>query len=262
MQKKWIVIVLTVLLFLSAALIGVTSVYRIDGVTVVASVVTDAAKDEAVELERRLNASYENQISFFADETEAEEILADFSHFRMTSFEKSYPDKIIVKVTEDAEVYAVACADKENSYYILGGDGTILGIRDSYVNRLDGAQNVLLEGLTASGEKGAKLSGDDCFTTMLQVCDFATKTGIELRRNVISVAVVIRSPETIFRVTMREGVCLYIGDPTTMTEEKTIAAMNKYLSLSDEEKLCGRITVTDNEGTLVVTYSKTDEFSK
>lgn len=262
MHKKLTVILLTVLVFLSAALVGISSVFRIEDVSLTASVVTDAAKAEAEELQTRLRAAYDKQISFFADEEEAEEILSDFPYFRMISFTKSYPDKIVIVVKEDAEVYAVSCEGAEGQYYILGADGTVLGIRDSYVNRLDGAANVLLKGLTVAGTRGGKLSGDDCLTTMLAVCEKMSSLPIELRRNVVSVEVFARNPEIIFKVTMREGVVVYIGNPKTMTEEKTEAAITKYLSLTDAQKLTGRIAVSDKEGQLIVAYSEKDEFSK
>ncbi len=262
MHKKLIVILLTVLVFLSAALVGVSSVFRIEDVSVTASVVTDAAKEEAEELQARLRVAYDKQISFFADESEAEEILADFPYFRMISFTKSYPDKIVIVVKEDAEVYAVPCEGAEGQYYILGADGTVLGIRNSYVNRLDGAENVLLKGLQVAGTRGSKLSGDDCFTVMLTVCDQMSKMPIELRRNVVSVEVFARSPETIFKVTMREGVVIYIGGPKELTAEKTQAAINQYLALTDAQKLQGRIAVSDNEGQLIVAYSDKDEFQE
>ena len=261
MHKKLIVILLTVLVFLSAALVGVTSVYQVEDVAVKASVVTEVAKSEAEALQARLKAAYEKQVSFFADEEEAEEILADFPYFRMLSFTKSYPDKIIIEVKEDAEVYAVPSATV-GMYYILGADGTVLGIRESYVNRLDGAENVLMKGLSVTGEKGSKLTGDDCFSTMLAIGAKMSEMPIELRRNVVSIEVFTRTPETIFKVTMREGVAIYIGAPNTLTAEKTEAAVNKYLSLSDAQKLTGRIAVSGVANELIVVYSEKDEFNQ
>ena len=261
MHKKLIVILLTVLVFLSAALVGVTSVYQVEDVAVKASVVTEVAKSEAEALQVRLKAAYEKQVSFFADEDEAEEILADFPYFRMVSFTKSYPDKIIIEVKEDAEVYAVP-STTVGMYYILGADGTVLGIRESYVNRLDGAENVLLKGLSVTGEKGSKLTGDDCFSTMLAIGAKMAEMPIELRRNVVSIEVFTRTPETIFKVSMREGVAIYIGEPNTRTSEKTEAAVNKYLSLSDTQKLTGRIVVSGVAGELIVVYSEKDEFNQ
>ena len=45
-MKKIVTIVLTVLVFLSAVFIGVSNVYRVDGVTVVAKTYSEEAKTE------------------------------------------------------------------------------------------------------------------------------------------------------------------------------------------------------------------------
>lgn len=261
-RKKTIwVIVLTAVIFLSLATLGVTSVYRIDTVTLNASVVSEEAKAEAALLQNKLEDAYDKKSSFGVDETKAEEILAGFPHFRLTGFEKSYPNRIIVSITEDAEVYAVSAGG--DNYYILGADGMVLGIRNSYTNRLDGADNVLLKGLQVVGEKGAYLSGDECLVPLLTFCQKVSDTLSGIRRNVVSVEVIKNTSvleEARFKITMREGVMLYIGNPTKMTEEKACLAIEKYLSLSDEERLVGRIAVSDKDGEVIVGYSEKDDF--
>lgn len=261
-RKKTIwIIVLTAVIFVSMATLGITSVYRVDTVTLNASVISEEANMEAALLQTRLEEAYDKRSSFGVDKAEAEKILADFPHFRLTGFEKSYPNRIIVSVTEDAEVYAVPVG--EGNYYILGADGMVLGIRDSYINRLDGAANVFLNGLQVSGDKGMQLSGDECLEPLLEFCQKASKTLSGLRRNVISVDVIRNTSvleEALFKVSMREGVKIYIGNPTQLTEEKARLAMEKYLSLSDEDRLIGRIAVSDRDGDVIVSYSKKDDF--
>jgi hypothetical protein len=255
-------IVLTAVLFLSLATLGVTSVYRIDTVTLNASVVSEEANAEAVLLQSKLEEVYDKKSSFSVDETEAEELLAEFPHFRLTGFEKAYPNRIIISITEDAEVYAVSAGG--DAYYILSEDGMVLGLRDSYTNRLDNADNVLLKGLQVIGEKGAYLSGDECLASLLTFCRKASDTLSGIRRNVVSVEVVRNTSvleEARFKVTMREGVKIYIGNPMRLTEEKARQAMEKYLSLSDEERLVGRIAVSDKDGEVIVSYSQKDDFS-
>jgi hypothetical protein len=45
-----------------------------------------------------------------------------------------------------------------------------------------------------------------------------------------------------------------------MPEEKAQKAIEKYLALSDLERLTGRIAVSDNDGEVLITYSDYDEF--
>ncbi len=261
-RKKTIwVIVLTAVIFLSLSTLGITSVYRVDTVTLNASVVSETANTEIEQLWNRLEEAYDKKSSFTVDKTEAEKILADFPHFRLTGFEKAYPNRIIISVTEDAEVYAVSAG--EGKYYILGADGMVLGIRDSYVNRLDGADNLLFKGLTVSGSKGSLLGGDECLAALLEFCDGASEALSGIRRNVVCVEVVRNTSlieDALFKVTMREGVNIYIGNPTVMPKEKARAAMEKYLSLSDEHKLQGRIAVSEKDGQVIASYAEKDEF--
>lgn len=253
MRKKILVIVLTVLIFLSAALLGTTSVFRVDSVTLVSSVVSAQAKQEANELRARLNEAYAGDGIFFADETEANEILQDFPYFRLTRFEKEYPNRLRIEVTEDAEVYAVE-SQKAGEYFILGGDGTVLEIRDSYLNRLDGSSNVVIKGLSVSGEKGKPLSGGKALDTLLAFCGRVGERLNGLRDNILSVTVTSFNPE--YTIKTSEGVTICVADVERLTKEKADAVIDKYLSLSDEERLWGKIMAGDDGEKVVVTYDE------
>ena len=76
----------------------------------------------------------------------------------------------------------------------------------------------------------------------------------------MTVEVFSRTPETIYRVTTREGVKIYFGAPTERMEEKVEAAVNEYLSLTNEEKLSGRIVVSEAAGRIFTSYAVKDEF--
>ena len=135
MRKKLWVILLTALVFLSGSVLGVSTVYRVDEVTVDALVVSKEAEAEAETLKDRLEEAYKKASIFFANDEKAQEVLADFPYFRLTDFEKSYPNRLIFKITEDAEVYALENAAGQE-YYILGEDGMLLDIRNTYINPL------------------------------------------------------------------------------------------------------------------------------
>lgn len=255
MRKRIWVIVLTVLIFLSGTLLGVSATFRVSAVTVEASVVSDEAHEEAKDLEKQLREAYDKDSTLFVDSKKAEKILERFPYFYMTAFQKSYPRRIVVKVTEDAEVYALSCSGESEGYYILNADGEVLGIRNTPENRFDGEANVFLKGLTVEvSSDNRTLQGDDRFAPMLAMSTEFSRLLGGIRSNVVSAEVYIRNPETIFCFTMREGVKLYIGSPETATVEKANAAIEKYLSLSDHEKLTGAIVVLDGVDGLVVTY--------
>ena len=257
MRKKAIVIILTALVFIAVAILGVSTVFHVRSVEVNAAVISTAANEEAEELQRRLLAAYDKDSTFSVNDKKAKEIVEDFPYFRITGFSKKYPDKIVLNVSEDAEVFAMEKAGSED-YYILGADGTILAIRTSTENRLDNSPNVIVsgEGLNVTGEKGEKINGGDNVNAMLDFCSIMTEKLNGLRDNVVSIQVAKHAPELC--ITMREGVKIYVGEPSVMTTEKAVAAAEKYLSLTDAQRMKGRIAVTVSNGELLISYSEID----
>ena len=258
-KRNVIAIILTALIFIAAALIGVSSVYRVSAVTLDVSVISEAAKGEADELQRKLAERYRDESIFFVEKQEAEEEFAAFPYFRMVSFKKTYPNRLVIQASEDAELFAV---DRGNGYYILGGDGTILGVREDAANRSDGADNIVVTGLSAFGEKGELLGGDENISYLLTLCSTVSLQLDGLRSNVLSIEVT--KPTSVakdvsFCLSMREGVKVYVRNPQNLTEKKASAFVSLYLSLKSEERLGGRIEVTDdalNPGEVRVSYSK------
>ena len=257
---------LTVLIFLSASVVGVTTVYRVSEVTVQAPVISSEAKTEAQALQNRLKDAYAQQSTFFVDEKLAQEIVADFPYFRITSFKRAYPNRLVVEVTEDAEVYG---ASFENGYYILNAEGTVLGVRENYANRTDGSPNILLFGtpsLTLVGEKGEMLSGDSslsavfAFSSKMNELFLVQETDGKARgirgsvRSIEILRPVNTETEIMFKLTMTEGVCIYVRNPLSNTELKAEKAINAYLSLSDRQKLTGMLAVFDGETEIKTAY--------
>ncbi len=257
MKKKLITVFLTVLVFLSAVTLGVSTVFRVDTVTVKVTAVSERAQTEAAQLKAELEGLYKSESIFSVDSSKLNKAITGYPYFRVTGFVKYYPNKILVSITEDAEVYAVERA--AGGYYVLGRDGSILEIREGAENRLDGANNVVLKKLNVQGERGGVLTGDDCYPAMLTLCQSMDGALGGIRRNVLSVEVLYREPETFYLITMKEGVKIYVGNPSALTEQKAVAAVNEYLSLSDAERMTGRITVREDDGKVLVAYSPQDE---
>jgi hypothetical protein len=57
-----------------------------------------------------------------------------------------------------------------------------------------------------------------------------------------------------FLVYMREGVKMYIENPTQGVEEKAQKAFDKYMGISFEQKLLGTILVADGENGILAEY--------
>ena len=157
MRKKLWTILLTIFVFLSGVMLGVSTVYRVDTVTVNVHYVTDAAKSDGEALQARLEEAYQGVSTIFAKQKKAEGILEDYSHFRITGFEKAYPKRLVIEVTENVEVYAIENT-ASGQCYILNADGVFLGERNNPVNGLNGEENVVLKGLNVTVVDG-QMSG-------------------------------------------------------------------------------------------------------
>ena len=262
-RTLWIVL-LTVVVFLSAVVLGITTVFRVDEVTLIPQIVSEDAEEETLEMHQLLEEAYVKRSAIKADASKAEEIVDRFPYFRLTKFEVAYPNRIEISVVEEIEFYAVPIEDSD-AYYVLGNDGVVLGIRDSYLNRLDGAENVLLCGLEVVGQKGGFLEGDECVTPVIEFCQYANQALEGIRRNVVFVEVLrgtSKAEDTVLKVTMKEGIKLYIRNPFVLLSEKTSSVIEKYFSLTPEQRLTGRIAVSDQEGSLILGYASEDEFDR
>ena len=258
MYKKVLTVFLTVILFLAAVFLGGATVFRVDDVALVATVVSTEAKAEKDKLQEEILALYKGESIFSVEETALEKVLKDYPYVRVTDFKKVYPNKIVVTVLEEAESYAVQRA--EGGFYVLGSSGIVLDIRNVNVNRLDQKANVVLSGLTVTGKKGETLSGDECWASLFALCNAMDEKLGGIRNNVVSVEVLTRTPETFYAVTMREGVRIYIQDPDKGTEVKAEKVLDAYMALSNEERMTGRLTVREADGEVLVSYSPKDEF--
>ena len=178
--------------------------------------------------------------------------MKEFPYLRLIGFEKNYPNKIVVKVTEDEELYAVSATETGEDFYIISADGIVMEKRASSNNRLDGEPLITVKGLAVTGTKGQKLNGGKQLETLLAFCARMSEKLNGLRDNVVAIEVFAYSPE--YCLTAREGVKIYVGSPMDLTKEKADAAVEKYLDLSDNDRRKGSIAVVDKGGNVIASY--------
>ncbi len=255
MNKKIVTIVLTVLMFFSAVALGVSTVFRVDSVCVEGTTVTSEAKAQTLEIQEKLTAAYARGGIFSVKKQKAYEIMEEYPDFRITEIKKAYPNQLIFKIAEEAAVYAVESGGK---VYVLSAEGVILDVLSAA--EAQGSAMTRIKGLIISGKKGETPTGDDCFASMLLLCKGMNTSLSGIGRNILSVEVLRRTPQTVYRAVTREGVKIYVDAPTALAEEKGAAAIEKYLSLSDGERMTGRILVVDAEGSVSAGYAAKDEF--
>ncbi len=256
-QKRILTIVLTALLFVSAVILGISSTFRIDVVTVEFTLLSEDGKARSQTLQEELTSLYKRESILSLKADKAKEALVDYPYFRMTAFEKQSPDKVYIKIVEDGETYAVQSGEE---YYIVSGEGIVVERRETPVNRLDGQENLLVHGLNVSGNKGGSLTGDDCWQSMLTFCTAFDAELNGIRKNVLFAEVYKRTPEVFFRLQMREGVVLYISSPQILTTEKAKKAFNAYMGLSDGERTQGSLTIFEVESEVLAEYKSDSNF--
>ncbi len=248
-MKKILVIILTVIAFLSAAFIGVANVYRVDGVVLDAKMFSEAAKAEASAMQVELQAAYTGESSIFAEDTLAKEVIEKYPYFRLTKFEKRYPNLLVVEATEDMEVFAVQSGEE---YYILSEAGTILDVRADSNNRIDGKPNVIITGALPSGSVGDTVEGAG-FEETMKICALMAERLNGVRSNIKQIEFDDVEGEGRIFLCMREGVKICLVNAHLLTEEKGVALTEAYLSMEDEQRLTGFLHVTESlEGTEVL----------
>ncbi len=255
MKKRVLTILLTATVFLAAAFMGIATVFRVNSVAVEFSLASTSSQSKAEQLRAQLYAEYNGKSIFRIDEKKAKGVFENSTYFRMLEFRKEYPNQIVVKVVEDREIYAVKTGEE---YYILNADGLVVEKRKSSVNRLDGVENMLVEGFTLTGKKGEKLGGDSRFDELFTFCTQLDKQLGGIRKNIVKAEVLTGLIEPLYRFTTREGVKLYVDKLSELTEEKAKTLLNAYLSLSDGQRMVGCISVYGVEGKASSVYSPTD----
>ena len=256
-KRNIIAVILTVVIFLSATVLGVSAVYRVDEVRLETQTVSVAAEAEAIQLRKKILKRYKDDSIFFADREKASKALVEFPHFRLISFQKSYPDRLVIKLVEDAEIFALK--KTENEYAILGLDGTLLGVRNAAANRSDGKDNILVEGLNANGEKGKVVSGDALCSSLFVIAKELDVSLGGIRTNVVKIEVnrpVADESSASFLLRMVEGVTGSILEPSVKPLEKVRAFLEKYKNLTDADRLTGQIRVfEDTSGVIQALYT-------
>ncbi len=264
-KKKIITIVLSVVLLIAIAVLGVANVYRVDTVTLVPSTISEEAEEEAVQLQERLEKAYAGSNTLFVDDDAAQSVLEDFPYFRITDFRKEFPNRIVIEASEDEEMFAAKVEGAEE-YYVLGKDGILLGKRNTPDGR--SGNNILVTGLTLSGEIGKVASGDtltDAFVQIIRAMTSVEGLGGTLRNNVTRIRLgdIPGLGETM-QITWREGVVAYIVEYEKNSAENAKKVVEKYLQLSDAQKVTGALVATtleDDGSSNPVHYTAEDGFN-
>lgn len=222
--RKIIALILTII-FVCAAAICAGIVFSVKNVNVSYIDYSGEYVDEYESCAQKLNAIKGTNILFLADGDVNG--CVDGEHVRLVSFEKVLPCTINVVIAERIETFAVHDGTK---YAVYDDGGEFVRFSNDHLNNVDQSPNVLLENV---GEKDVKTVAD-------VLAKFKGRFGYARSLVAkISLGDSLVNNRIIFN--LRSGLTIEIADYSLLLNEKMSAAYNKYCSLSESEKLTGKI---------------------
>ena len=263
MRSKKFIIGYAIAIFLIIFLITFNSVCSITQFDVRYDVGSESGKTLAVDVQKNLDGYLKKSFLFF-DEKTVYDIVEEKGngYLSVLSVKKVFPNKIKVSVRELYEEYAFATDD---GYVVFDRDGVFIGLKKDTENNIGGT-NVKISGFEFVADKNGvysiKESDRDIFSELMRMCTYADECFEGVRKNIAEIEYIPSAVESLdrFVFTMREGMQICVTGVTDQKEkpyECFCAAVQKYLSLNDAQKLSGYILpVVNNEGKIVAEYSE------
>ncbi len=250
MKTRTRVILTTVaaLLLLGAAIgAGLNAVFTVTNVSAQFTTCSEQGDADAAVLKQKLDA-FVGKSTTFLDLDDVRAVVAEYPHFRVEEAKKEMPSTVRLTVSERKETFALPRSD--GKFDILDEEGLFITTSEENVNRAKG-ENILLTGdFRLSVSEDGTVSGKYYpeFLTVISAFADALK---EVRANVVSVALDSPTSDGLndsFVCVMREGVVVIIRDPLRQAAEKADMVIARYLSLKDEERIYGYLSVTELDG--------------
>ena len=244
-MKKKVVLMTTIGLVILIAVISaaLNAMFTVTRVEVNWLTCSEAGESEAIALQKKLEDKFVGKSTTFLKLDDVKTAVEENPCFEMISSKKNFPQKVVLEVVERREVFAFR--RESGSYAVLDANGRYLYDREQNVNRT-GGENVLLEGFALSAEVPGESVSGEYFAEIAALTNAFAQRYDNVCANVLSVTLKQHAMEgDYFRIVMREGVYFDIYTPKNKTEAKVAAALEKYASLSYEEKLYGCFDLMD-----------------
>lgn len=234
--RKIVAMLIAVVLFAAVA-VSVGVIFSVKNVNVTLLTYADDYSSGYENAKQSLSVFKGESILFVGEEDIAKAV--ESSNYSLYSYEKIYPCTINVTLKERRETYAVYVGGQ---YSMYDSDGAYLRKASVNENVNDGAPNVLIEGVAVEE-----------LPEIARIASYFKTSFKSLRSTVLSVELdvdpdlgSVHIDRLIFN--MRCGLKIVIVDYAVLTEEKIDAAYERYLTLSDREKLGGTLTSYPIEG--------------
>lgn len=239
----------TALILLAAVVAAaLNAVFTVTDIIVNYAPVSEEGVKDSYAVQETLNKNFVGKSSAFLDLTDVEAVLSEYPSFVVTEIKKIFPRTVFITLEERREAFAFL---RENGLYgILDENGVYLYDKAENVNRRTGA-NILLNNFDLSAKTGEK-SEDPYFQAAAAFAGVFMERLEDARANVVSISLLRTDNEIagsyLMRVQMREGVVIDVFAPENNARGKAEKALEKYLSLTDAQRLYGFFDVVDRLG--------------
>lgn len=239
-HARWLIILCVAVIVSFTALLG-RAVMSVSDVYVTFSVYGDEDVESATEIVN----SYKNDFLPFVNLSEIERRLNENTQLKVESIEKRFPNKLNVVLSERKDFIAVKHLDR---YYFFDEEYKFIESRETLKSSSDNLDMVLLEFDKADYPQSSFLSRQPLDIGNEPVLK-AVKSMISKIDNPRDFLKSVRIEERYINLTYYvyfttlEGVEIEIRNVFDVPEKKIEAGINKYLTLTDSEKLKEKIAV-------------------
>lgn len=236
MKKRSILTTVVAFLLLAAVVAaGLNAVFTVTYVNADFVTYTQEGEQEAQQLKEQLNG-YLGKSTTFLDLNEVRATASANPRFNVVRIEKKYPASVVIWIEERRSAFAYAAQD---GYDVLDVEGIWIGksAQSSGFVELKGDFSFTYESGRISGAYAQELIG--MYAVMSELLG-------EPRANVLSLTFEDSGDTSSdrfdrFRIAMREGVEIVIGEPSVRAQDKVRAALAVYLDLTQSERVSGTI---------------------
>lgn len=247
--RKTVILLIAVVL-LASVVIGagvVLSVRNVNVTLISSSLEVDGAeaRAEIAKYKEKISRKVKGSLMFSVGEGSLEGVI-DENVYEIEGFQKLYPCTLNVTIRERRETFATALT--EGGYSVYDENGKYISYKETNVNGLDGAPNLLLEGAENDKELQALVSVSKEFKTA-----FKSLRGIAQKAVLTKARVQTEKDKITFY--LHGGLKIELLDCFVSANEKLTAASSVYSSLAAEKRLKGTIYCSLSEGAASAIYS-------
>lgn len=236
MKKKTVLIAFIAVILLAAVVAaGLHAVFTVAYIRASFTTHTPEGEVAAQELKEKLN-TYLNRSMTFLDIEEVRTTAQSNPRFRIVTAEKSFPSTIVLEIEERSAAFVIR---SQEGYDVIDNEGVRIAQTQSAENYVE-----LTGDFSVSYENGV-MTGNFVPELLQMYASFIEILG-EPRANFTSISLTSGGAVTRlsrFRIETREGVEIVILNPSERVSELGIAAVQKYLSLQDAQRVRGSIVV-------------------